>query len=145
MSEETYTRIFTEVDGKTRNDSFIVLNRRFTKEEIATAMKDSNEYDEYRINEVVTRGVYLEENDSVIVKAKEDKCHIREGFTPRYPLLMEKYIAKGDEVQICSNATFKVIYHVNVIDFIRDLIEGHRERQKARKRYKAIKLSQPKI
>lgn len=140
MSEEIYTRIFTEVDGKTRNDSFIVLNRRFTREEIAAAMKE-NGSDDYRINEVKTRGVYLEEGESVIVKAKVEKCHIREGFTPRYPLHMEKWIAKGDEVQIKSNATFEVIYHENVIGLIQDLIEVRRERQKARKLYKAYKTN----
>lgn len=139
MSEVTYTRIFTEVEGKTRSDSFIVLNRRFTKEEIAAAMKENNECDDYRIEEVITRGVYLEEGESVIVKAKVDKCHICERFTPRYPLQMEKWIAKGDEVRIRSNATFEVIYHENVISFIRSLIEEHIERQKERKRYKAYK------
>lgn len=141
MSKETYTRIFTEVDGKTRNDSFIVLNRRFTREEIAAAMKKNNNCDDYRINEVVTRGVYLEECESVIVKAKVDKCHIYEGFTPRDPLYREKRIAKGDEVQIRSNATFEVIYHENLIGFIQNLIEVHRERQEARKRYKAYKTN----
>lgn len=141
MSEKIYTRIFTEVDGKTGNDSFIVLNRRFTREEIAAAMKKNGDCDDYRINEIVTRGVYLEEGESVIVKAKIDKCQIYQDFTPRYPIERYRGIAKGDEVWIRSNAKYEVIYHENVIGFIQNLIEVHKERQKARKRYRAYKTN----
>lgn len=125
---EIYTKMYTEVRGSFTNENIIVLNRRYTREQIRTAMEEQSfNYGKEWIDEVVTKGIYIQEGENIVIKCKGDECSIQSGYTPYRAGYSISYIHKKDKVELYSNATFKRIYHYTILDILFSMVDKYQE------------------
>lgn len=125
---EIYTKMYIEVRGSFTNENIIVLNRRYTREQIRTAMEEQSfNYGKEWIDEVVTKGIYIQEGENIVIKCKGDECSIQSGYTPYRAGYSISYIHKKDKVELYPNATFKRIYHYTILDILFSMVDKYQE------------------
>lgn len=128
---ETYTRMYTVIRGLSKKDDVIVLNRRFTREEIrATLEEEPKEYSEEWIDTVVKKGIYINEGETLIIECKEEEKDIRSAFKPYRSGFSCAYIHRRDKVEVYPNSTFKVIYYYSILDKIEVFLSNKLEQIK---------------
>ena len=89
--------------------------------------EQSFNYGKEWIDEVVTKGIYIQEGENIVIKCKGDECSIQSGYTPYRAGYSISYIHKKDKVELYPNATFKRIYHYTILDILFSMVDKYQE------------------